>query len=247
MEEQVRLNRKLLKDPLWLSEPFTRGQAWVDLFAMANSEDGISQNFGRKIELKRGQCSCSENDLSKRWKWSRGKVKRFITDMQTDKRIDIAHKLPASIITICNYDKYQSGEIVYKSKTDKQTDKQTDNLASVRHIDHAGARADAQARLDININNNNINNKNKRGTRIEVEKLPPQWEYFCKHNRPDLDPLNVFETFRDYWVAIPGQKGVKVDWFATWRNWVRGAHAKGIIKKPEEKVDYHKRMENYKT
>ena len=29
--------------------------------------------------------------------------------------------------------------------------------------------------------------------------------------------------FRDYWTAQPGQKGVKTDWPATWRNWVRRA------------------------
>lgn len=29
--------------------------------------------------------------------------------------------------------------------------------------------------------------------------------------------------FRDYWAAQPGQKGVKADWPATWRNWCRRA------------------------
>lgn len=31
------------------------------------------------------------------------------------------------------------------------------------------------------------------------------------------------EKFRDYWAAQPGQKGVKSDWPATWRNWARRA------------------------
>lgn len=31
------------------------------------------------------------------------------------------------------------------------------------------------------------------------------------------------DRFRDYWAAQPGQKGVKTDWLATWRNWVRKA------------------------
>lgn len=29
--------------------------------------------------------------------------------------------------------------------------------------------------------------------------------------------------FRDYWISQPGQRGVKLDWDATWRNWVRKA------------------------
>lgn len=32
-----------------------------------------------------------------------------------------------------------------------------------------------------------------------------------------------FNKFRDYWRAQPGQRGVKLDWDATWRNWCRKA------------------------
>lgn len=32
-------------------------------------------------------------------------------------------------------------------------------------------------------------------------------------------------TFIDYWRAQPGQRGVKLDWPATWRNWMRRAQA----------------------
>ena len=27
--------------------------------------------------------------------------------------------------------------------------------------------------------------------------------------------------FIDYWIAQPGQRGTKLDWDATWRNWMR--------------------------
>lgn len=36
-----------------------------------------------------------------------------------------------------------------------------------------------------------------------------------------LDARLTFPRFRDYWLGAPGQKGVKVDWPATWRNWCR--------------------------
>lgn len=51
--------------------------------------------------------------------------------------------------------------------------------------------------------------------------LAPEWHAFCVEKRPDLDPNETFESFRDWWVAQPGQKGLKLDWFATWRTWVR--------------------------
>lgn len=34
---------------------------------------------------------------------------------------------------------------------------------------------------------------------------------------------NELASFRDHWAAQPGQKGVKLDWDATWRNWLRKA------------------------
>jgi len=60
-----------------------------------------------------------------------------------------------------------------------------------------------------------------------ASRLPADWKpgpdqlEFCKTNRPDLNPLEVAAGFVDYWIAQPGAKGRKVDWSATWRNWVR--------------------------
>ena len=35
------------------------------------------------------------------------------------------------------------------------------------------------------------------------------------------DAEREFPRFKDYWLAQPGRKGVKADWPATWRNWIR--------------------------
>lgn len=74
--------------------------------------------------------------------------------------------------------------------------------------------------------------KTQRGTRLPQDiQLADDWIGFCQQYRPELDPRDVFEGFRDYWVAQPGQKGVKTDWTATWRNWVRRqqAHKKTAV------------------
>jgi hypothetical protein len=48
---------------------------------------------------------------------------------------------------------------------------------------------------------------------------------WATQERPDLDVRQVAEQFKDYWIAQAGQKGVKLDWDATWRNWVRNTKA----------------------
>jgi hypothetical protein len=61
----------------------------------------------------------------------------------------------------------------------------------------------------------------KLGTRFTHLEIGDDWKEFCMKTRPDLDPQEVFSQFSDYWTAVPGQKGLKLDWTATWRNWIR--------------------------
>ena len=64
--------------------------------------------------------------------------------------------------------------------------------------------------------------KKSKGTRLDQNwVLPDDWAIWSKQNRPDVNVNQTADGFKDYWLAIPGMKGVKADWFATWRNWVR--------------------------
>ena len=68
--------------------------------------------------------------------------------------------------------------------------------------------------------------KKTLGKRLASDfSFPKEWEDFCQHTRPELSPVKTFDQFKDYWIAQAGQKGVKLDWFATWRNWVRSTNA----------------------
>ena len=62
----------------------------------------------------------------------------------------------------------------------------------------------------------------RRASRLPADwALPADWRDWAKRERPDLDPARVAERFRDFWVAKAGRDGSKLDWAATWRNWVR--------------------------
>ena len=73
--------------------------------------------------------------------------------------------------------------------------------------------------------------KAPKAKRLSLEELPKEWEEFCKTERKDLNPTDVFNQFRDYWIAQGGQKGAKLDWFATWRNWVRNQRSQNPVSK----------------
>lgn len=78
-----------------------------------------------------------------------------------------------------------------------------------------------EAASPLTVKEPSSNHQKNRGTRLDVDELPDDWQEFCRDKRPDLNAFEVFDSFKDYWVAQPGLKGVKVDWKATWRNWVR--------------------------
>jgi len=71
--------------------------------------------------------------------------------------------------------------------------------------------------------------KATKGTRFNLDAIPEDWILFCRKERSDLNPSVVFDGFKDYWVSVAGQKGVKLDWSATWRNWIRN-QKQGVAK-----------------
>lgn len=65
-------------------------------------------------------------------------------------------------------------------------------------------------------------NSANRGSRLPNDwRLSESGRAFVAGERPDLDPGAVAAAFADHWRAMPGRDGVKLDWEAAWRNWVR--------------------------
>ena len=65
--------------------------------------------------------------------------------------------------------------------------------------------------------------QNSRGSRLPDDwVLPEDWGKWAESE--GLSVNNVLaeeEKFKDYWLSVAGAKGIKQDWQATWRNWVR--------------------------
>ena len=63
----------------------------------------------------------------------------------------------------------------------------------------------------------------KRGTRLPPDFCPKDSDMEIGINA-GLDVSQItdqIERFRDHWLSSPGQRGVKLDWNATFRNWIR--------------------------
>jgi len=61
------------------------------------------------------------------------------------------------------------------------------------------------------------------------QRLPEDWQpltslmVWASSRRKDLDIADQVESFRDYWHSKCGKDACKLDWNATFRNWIRSA------------------------
>lgn len=69
----------------------------------------------------------------------------------------------------------------------------------------------------------------KRGTRLPDDwaPSPENIAFAVKEGFTEHDAARIAGRFKDYWRAQPGSRGVKLDWDATWRNWVRTERDRG--------------------
>jgi hypothetical protein len=64
----------------------------------------------------------------------------------------------------------------------------------------------------------------KRGSRIAEDfQATPEMKLWASTKAPGIDLSLETEKFINYWVAKSGKEATKLDWAATWRNWILNA------------------------
>jgi len=106
----VKIHRELMDDPLWTSEKYTRGQAWLHLIMLANSNPGYVRKRGTRINLSRGSVGYSIKELSRIFNWSESKTRRFRDELESDGKITFDKTNVSCTITLMNYDFWQGND-----------------------------------------------------------------------------------------------------------------------------------------
>jgi hypothetical protein len=162
----IKLGKSIRESQIWMAEPFTRGQAWVDLLLSATYKDSFFYVRGNKVNITRGQCGMSQLTMAERWRWSRGKVKRFLNDLENEQMIEQQTGNLTTIVSICNYEEYQGK----KAADEQQTVQQADNRQSSRQDSRRGTLK----------NNKNIKKEKKDIYTSEFEAF---WLAYPAHRR----------------------------------------------------------------
>ena len=157
------LDRELLSHEIWLEEPFTKGQAWVDLIGLANHDECKMYIRNKSIECQRGEVNRSFRWLGRRWKWSTDKVIRFIKFLEAEQMVRHETRQGETVITLCNYslwqDKYRHNKTPNETDVETQTRQQHDtNETPTRHEQQY-----KQNKQGDNISNPNLNKDKRSG------------------------------------------------------------------------------------
>lgn len=132
MDGWVRFYRQIRDHWLWAEKPFSPGQAFMDMVLCARWRDREQTFMGRRFSLKRAQLLTTHRQLGRDWGWDHKRVGRFLQllidcsmILKQDFKACPEHDQPVTakrptnappnapaciVITICNFERYQSGE-----------------------------------------------------------------------------------------------------------------------------------------
>lgn len=79
--------------------------------------------------------------------------------------------------------------------------------------------------INTDINNTyKASKRNQKGSRIPNEfTVTSEMVAWASERGVRADLAVETEKFKNYWLGVAGAKGVKLDWTATWRNWILNA------------------------
>lgn len=162
----ISIHRQILQCDIWdTDEPYSKRDAWIYLLLKATRQDHILLIKNHAVELKRGEYCVSERYLATAWKWSRGRVKRYLELLEKLEMIKIkkSEKQTTSetIISIVNYGFYQNQGDIDEPPTSHQ---QTTNEPPI-----------VPKYNNDNNDNNNITSKDVICPTTSVERVIKAW------------------------------------------------------------------------
>lgn len=140
----IALHREAKEHHLFVGDSARFG-AWFWIVATACWKPTRFSIGGNTITIDRGQLCASRAQLSKAWGWSPSAVERFLTRLETEQMIERATGQGRSVITVCNYDKYQDFSDVPGQATGQATGQRSDSHRTTKEQGNKGTIEEEEA------------------------------------------------------------------------------------------------------
>jgi hypothetical protein len=217
----------LLDSELWLCEKFTRGQAWVDLFALANHRNASVWLRGIEVRVRRGQIALSESKLAQRWGWSRNKVRRFLKWLKTEQQIEQHKTNVTSLITIINYELHQSNDTASDTASDTAERHQKDTRKTPEPCEpfvSDSSQAPKNVKNVKNVKNKDIKKIYKRKNQSDQTPVPsffPITEQMRKYAEQKNYVADLEDLTEAFLLHHKSKGSFFSCWYSAWQKWLR--------------------------
>jgi hypothetical protein len=215
MSRWIRVSTTIFDHDLFSEEPFTEREAWLWLISKAAWKPTKHRVGGAMIEVPVGSFFVTLRELQDTWKWgSDYRVRTFLKLLQTEEMVSVEANAGKTRITICNYSRYQNPE---RSENAQETQPQRSENALKTPV-HQDTNTSSLRSEDA------PPPKKQKATRLPEDwSLPRAWGQWAVSEGYSEQVIRLeAEKFRDHWISKSGKDAAKLDWFATWRNWIRG-------------------------
>jgi hypothetical protein len=122
MSGTVNITRDLWDDAAFKDAEMSQREAWIWLIAQASWKKRVKRVGANAVELDRGQLAVSTRFLAAAWMWSEPRVRRYLDMLENRRMISRVTDAGVTVVTICNYDKYQTaGRVADAAPTQQPT------------------------------------------------------------------------------------------------------------------------------
>ena len=104
----IKIDRGITEMQGYFGDKFNRPMCWIDLLLLAEWNPKTLTIRGIKVVVERGQIAISVRELSNRWSLSTPTVQKILKEFVADERITVERSNVVNIITVLNYERYQS-------------------------------------------------------------------------------------------------------------------------------------------
>lgn len=99
----IKLYRSIEDNWVWNTEPYSYGQAWVDLILMCNHESNKIPYKDEIIEIQKGQKLTSIRKLSEKWQWGKKRTEKFLKRLESDGMLTKKREAGGTLLTLTQY------------------------------------------------------------------------------------------------------------------------------------------------
>ena len=109
MSGYIIISRAIWQDTDFRDSEMTQREALIWMVAHAAWKPHSARVGNAVVHLERGQISHSTRYFAKAFGWSESRVRRYFDVLKNRRTIDAVTDAGVTVITLCNYDKYQTG------------------------------------------------------------------------------------------------------------------------------------------